>query len=301
MISANTRNSKICFTKIAIVLSIMFLFMIGTKTNVSAAEITADPTAAKDLADVSESTDTEDTTSQELTADGVVLGSGYYMDEQGQVYYDESLVTIEEPVIEDIPEEDAADAEDVQVTTEDREGTKADTDKSEDTKNTKDQSKQDKEPEVKKPSYSEAELRLLSCLIYAEAGNQSYKGMLAVANVVINRAKSDVYWHVNTIKEVIYDRKWSVQFSVTIKSNKTGLSALDKALKRYDTGKFTGPNPEAEKTAMKRAIKAAKDALEGKNNIGNYLCFTYKGGSGSIKKKYPDYKIIGDHIFYRTK
>jgi spore germination cell wall hydrolase CwlJ-like protein len=155
-------------------------------------------------------------------------------------------------------------------------------------------------PEVK-PTYTQQDLRLLSCLIYAEAGNQSYRGMLAVANVVLNRVKSDVFWHVDTVKEVIYDRKWSVQFAVTIKDKKTGLSMLDKALKYYDTGKFSGANPEAEKMAMDKAIKAAKAALSGKNNIGNYLCFTNKSVAKSVKKKYSNYKIIGDQIFFRTK
>ncbi|MBH1941579.1 cell wall hydrolase [Mobilitalea sibirica] len=190
----------------------------------------------------------------------------YFVDEQGQVYYIE-----EEP--EDIVIKESIEDE---VTEEETE-------------------------EAVKPSYSEKDLRLLASLIYAEAGNQSYNGMLAVANVVLNRAKSDVYWHVDTVEEVIYDKKWAVQFSVTIKSKKTGLSMLDKALKGYDTGKFTGANPEAEKKAMKKAIKAAKAALEGENNIGSYLCFRANNRyASSIKKKYDDYKIIGDHIFYRA-
>lgn len=238
-------------------------------------------------------------TSTDGTAEGQDqnLEEGYYTDEQGQVYYDPSIVDIEEPVIEDIPEEDSTEAEVAEDADQDSED-QATEEKATDSKT--ETQKKDK-PEPKKPSYSKEDLRLLSCLIYSEAGNQSYQGMLAVANVVLNRAKSDVYWHVNTVKEVIYDHKWSVQFSVTIKNKKTGLSMMDKALKSYDTGKFPGPNPEAQKKAMDRAIKAAKDALEGKNNIGNYLCFTSKYGSNSIKKNYPDYKIIGDHIFYRTK
>jgi spore germination cell wall hydrolase CwlJ-like protein len=77
---------------------------------------------------------------------------------------------------------------------------------------------------------------------------------------------------------------------------------LDKALESYDTGKFTGKNPAAEKKAMDRAIKAAKAALNGENNIGDYLCFRMNNsGAKSIKKKYSDYKILGAHIFYRTK
>lgn len=154
----------------------------------------------------------------------------------------------------------------------------------------------------KKPSYTESDLRLLSCLVYTEAGNQSYDGMLAVANVVLNRVKSEAYYHVNSVKEVIYDKLWAVQFSVTKKDSKTGKSALDMALDAYDTGEFSVSNPEAEKKAMNKAIKAAKAALNGENNINNYLCFRMNNrGAESIKKKYSKYRILGDHIFYRTK
>jgi spore germination cell wall hydrolase CwlJ-like protein len=212
----------------------------------------------------------EDTASDILDLEGEFDPDAYeiYIDEQGQVFYFEK-----EPAEPEILDSDEIIAEEA-----------------------------DKEEKAKSPTYTEEDLRLLACLVYAEAGNQSYKGMLAVANVVLNRVKSDAYYHVNTIKEVIYDKQWAVQFSVTIKSKKTGKSILDKALEAYDTGKFTGKNPEAEKKAMNRAIKAAKAALNGENNIGNYLCFRMNNsGAKSIKKKYSDYKIIGDHIFYRTK
>lgn len=151
----------------------------------------------------------------------------------------------------------------------------------------------------KEASYSESDLRYLSCLIYAEAGNQSYSAMLGVANVVLNRVKSDIYWHVKTIKDVIYDDKWSVQFAVTIKNNK-GISPIDKALKAYDTGKYNSGNPDAEKLAMNKAIKAAKSALNGKNNIGSYLCFSNKNYKSYVKRHYSKYKIIDDTIFFRT-
>jgi spore germination cell wall hydrolase CwlJ-like protein len=157
-----------------------------------------------------------------------------------------------------------------------------------------------KKEQSKKKAYSNKNLRLLSGLIYAEAGNQSYDGMLAVANVVLNRSKSSVYAHANTIKKVIYDKKWSVQFSVTIKNSKTGVSSLDKALKLYDTGNFSGSNLNTKEKCMKKAIEAAKSALQGKNNIGSYLCFTSNRNSGRIRSRYS-YRIIGDHIFYRNR
>ncbi len=145
----------------------------------------------------------------------------------------------------------------------------------------------------KKASYSKSDLRLLSCLIYSEAGNQTYTTMLGVGNVVLNRVDSKAYWHIDTIKEVIYDRKWSIQFSVTIKNRKTGISPYEKALKTYDSGKYNA--------SMKKSIKAAKAALSGDNNIGSYLCFSNKNYKTYVKKHYSKYRIIDDMIFYRTK
>lgn len=222
----------------------------------------------------------DEITDDQFLSDEVPEGYEIYIDEQGQVYY------LEIQPKEDIPAEPL---EDIPEEPEEPEVPEAPV-------------KSPKKEVKAEPSYSKKDLRLLASLIYAEAGNQSYNGMLAVANVVLNRVKSEAYSHVNTIEEVIYDNKWSVQFAVTIKSSKTGTSMLDKALKYYDTGKFGGSNPAAEKKAMDKAIKAAKAALSGENNIGNYLCFNMNNKYASrIKARYPDYKIIGDHIFYRTK
>ena len=204
-----------------------------------------------------------------------------YIDEQGQIFYLEKKPV--EPEIDD-SDEIIQDEE-----------TEKETDKEQ-------EKKQKTAKKEKKPTYTEKELRLLASLVYCEAGNQSYEGMLAVANVVLNRVKSDVYYHVNTIKEVIYDRQWAVQFSVTKKNSKTGKSMLDKALDAYDTGKFSSKNPEAERKAMNKAIKAAKAALEGENNIGKYMCFRMNNSDAKrTKNKYKDHRILGDHVFYRTK
>lgn len=222
---------------------------------------------------------------------------------------------------EDKADEVKADEEVKEGKAEDKSEVKAEEDKAEEDKDKEDKDKEDKAEvkkekvngeeettikkekkakveKVEKPSYSESDLRLLASLIYAEAGNQSYDGMLAVANVVLNRVKSDVYWHVDSVEEVIYDNKWAVQFAVT-KKNKSGVSMLDKALKSYDTGKYSGSNQKAEQEAMNKAIKAAIAALEGENNIESYLCFNaVNSGTKKIKNKYS-YKIISDHIFYR--
>ncbi len=230
---------------------------------------TGEAVAGEAAADEASTTEPVTVIDEGVTDDTVdlLLQEGYYLDEQGQLCYDEPEPKSEEGESEIVEPEDS-DAVTVQNDV---------------------------------PAYSDENLRLLSCLVYSEAGNQSYDGMLAVANVVLNRVKSDTYSHVNTIKEVIYDKKWTVQFAVTIQNKKTGLSMMDKALKLYDTRKFTGSNPKAQENAMNKAIKAAKAALGGTNNIGAYLCFQNKRSASRIKKKYSEVKILGDHIFYRTK
>lgn len=166
----------------------------------------------------------------------------------------------------------------------------------EEDKESKDTSKKDTKKETKKEAnYTKSELRLLSALIFAEAGNQSYKGKLAVANVVINRTHSKAFSHVDTIKEAIYDKKWGIQFSV-IKDGSNGISPLDRALKLYDTRDF--PN-NTQKNNMNQCIKAAKSALNGNNNIGDYLFFSQN--CKSLSEKYPDHIVIGGHIFYNIK
>jgi spore germination cell wall hydrolase CwlJ-like protein len=267
----------------------------------TAATQTAQDTVTEDISNkVTDSMQPSESTIDDTEAAEDAPKDNVYVDELGQVYVDGQKVDEQGQIIEEDPlTEDS-------VVVEDKEDQNTDQSKNNNKKNEKkdssDKASDSKDvPAAAKPSYSQKDLRLLASLIYAEAGNQSYNGMLAVANVVLNRVKSNVYWHVTTIKDVVYDRKWSVQFSVTIKNKKTGSSMLDRALKLYDSGTFTGSNMSEEEKLMCKAIKAAKAALEGENNIGNYLCFTNKRYSGGIKKHYPDYRIIGDHIFYRTK
>lgn len=128
-------------------------------------------------------------------------------------------------------------------------------------------------------NYTDEDLKLLACLVHAEAGTQGYEGKLAVANIVINRVKSSKY--PNTIKGVIYQ---SGQFSVA----RSG--SLQKQLDNYKNYKST---------SQKMSIRAAKDALEGANNIGNRLYFqSYKAAvkKGYLKKS--NSIKIGDHLFW---
>lgn len=128
-------------------------------------------------------------------------------------------------------------------------------------------------------SYTKEELKLLACLVQAEAGDQSYEGKLAVANIVLNRVKSSKY--PDTIKAVIYQPG---QFTVA------SSGSLDKQLANYDN--YTSKS-------QLLTIKAARAALEGANNIGSRLYFhSYES---AVKKGY-DKKAnsikLQDHLFW---
>ncbi len=139
-----------------------------------------------------------------------------------------------------------------------------------------------KETQVKQQeavSYSKEDLKLLACLVHAEAGSQSYEGKLAVANVVLNRVKSSKY--PDTIKEVIYQPG---QFSV---------AASGSLQKQLDNYKNYSSNSQL------LSIKAAKEALNGSNNIGSRLYFhSYRT---AVNKGYDDKKTavkIGGQLFW---
>lgn len=207
---------------------------------------------------------------------------------------------IDEDLIEDITdeedetEEDSEEADSEEADSEEAEKEKAE--KAEAVKETKKEKaeakKTEKKATTKKANYTKAELRLLSALIFSEAGNQPYKGKVAVGEVVINRSKSNVFSHTNSIKEVIYDTKWGVQFSV-IKKGSNGTSPLSRALAKYDSKKYAS---DAEKKNMEECIKAAKAALNGKGVIGGHLYFN--GYSRSLAGRFKNNILIGNHLFY---
>ena len=144
-------------------------------------------------------------------------------------------------------------------------------------------------------SYTKADLKYLSCIIYCEANSMSNAAKVAVGNVVLNRVRNTGDWaHVTTIKEVIYDRKWAVQFSPTVNGS------LDKALKLYksmDPEEFR----EWEIEYMNNCIEAAKQVLRGKKTIPDNFYY-FNGYVTSSKKKCEDsgktYRIMGAHIYF---
>jgi len=140
--------------------------------------------------------------------------------------------------------------------------------------------KAEKKEEEKQKKYSEADLRLLSAIIYCEAGSESYKGKVAVGIVIMNRVKSGSF--PDTVKGVIYQ---SYQFSPVRNGS------LDRALDKYDKGRFTSEDE-------KECIQAAKEVLSGKTTItldgkekdlSKYLFFSGRLKGHTLK--------IGNHQF----
>lgn len=198
----------------------------GQDGAVTSQSITADSQEGT-TADPSVTTDNQDatTTSQSITADS-----------------QEVTAEAEEATIED----EKADSEAVTATTE--------------VKESKPVKKAKTEKKVAEVKYTKSELRLLSALVFCEAQSESYNGKLAVAIVVMNRVRSNLF--PDTLKGVIYQK---YQFSPARNGS------LKRALAEYDNGKFTS-------SLEKDCIKAAKAALSGEKSI------TVKGKEKNFSK-----------------
>lgn len=119
--------------------------------------------------------------------------------------------------------------------------------------------------------YTENDFKLLAKITQVESGNESYEGQLGVANVILNRVKDSRF--PDTVRDVIYSGK---QFPPA----HNGL--LDKSV----------PNASV--------LRAAKDALNGKNNVGKALYFFNPQVSTSAFWDSLDIiKKIGHHAFAR--
>jgi len=122
-------------------------------------------------------------------------------------------------------------------------------------------------------NYTEDELYWLSRIIEAEAAGESFKGKIAVGEVILNRVESADF--PNTIWGVIFDNKFGVQFEPT--SNGTIYN-----------------NPSTD------SINAAKTALSGSNYVGNCLYFLNPTIAESkwIVNNREFFTTIGQHDFY---
>ena len=119
------------------------------------------------------------------------------------------------------------------------------------------------EEKKRKAAEFDASKKLLAALIFCEAGNQPYKGQVAVGAVVMNRIASGKY--PNNMKAVIYQKG---QFGPA----RTG--KLDRVLRN---GNYTATN-----------LQAAEDALNGVDPVEG--CLYFGCGKKGIK--------IGAHYFH---
>lgn len=132
-------------------------------------------------------------------------------------------------------------------------------------------------PETKRNpvTMTEDELYLFATVIYTEAGNQEYAGMLAVANVILNRMENG-YWG-TSLEDVL-----------------------------FAPGQFEGAKKAYIERAQKKGIpdecyKAAKEALGGRNNIGDFIYFrtTSSANRTADYTTYTKFYILEDHVFYK--
>ena len=132
-----------------------------------------------------------------------------------------------------------------------------------------------------KKKYTATELKLMSCIIYCEAGCEPYAGKKAVGIVVMNRKRSSSF--PNTIKGVIYQKH---QFGPA--SN----GSLKRALQRYESGKFNSATEKA-------CIKAAKATLNGDKmvkynnrsyNMKNYYFFSRRVAGARLTIRHHQFK-----------
>lgn len=114
-------------------------------------------------------------------------------------------------------------------------------------------------------SYTEDDVTLLAALIECEAGSTNYEGMLAVGSVVVNRMKH--YKFPNTLRGVVYHVG---QFPPAHDGK------VDRVLARG---------------VKSSCVKAARDALNGKNNVGS--CLYFRSASSGRQGL-----IIGGNVFF---
>lgn len=116
-------------------------------------------------------------------------------------------------------------------------------------------------------SATSSDADLLARLVEAEAGDESYAGKVAVANVVLNRVHSSQF--PNTIKGVI-----------------------------YQPGQFSPvSNGMINRKAQADSIKAAEEALANPSNDGSLFFWNPGTASSRWLESRPTTKVIGNHEF----
>lgn len=118
--------------------------------------------------------------------------------------------------------------------------------------------------------YNGDDLYWLSRIIYAESGNQSLEGKIAVGNVILNRVADSRF--PNTVKGVIFQKNQFTPVS----------------------------NGSIYRTPSNESIAAAKLCLEGTNTAGNSLYFVNPRVSPNswASRNRPRVATIGAHAFF---
>ncbi len=126
---------------------------------------------------------------------------------------------------------------------------------------------------VREPGYDADDLYWLSRIISAESRGEPMDGKLAVGTVVLNRVASADF--PDTIYDVIFDRKWGVQFTPVSNGSI-----------------YNEPTQES--------VAAAKLVLEGVRVAGNSLYFLAPAQASSnwAVRNRPYVTTIGSHQFY---
>ena len=122
---------------------------------------------------------------------------------------------------------------------------------------------------IKDKTYNVEDFMWLSRIVNVETGGSSFANKLAVANVVLNRVKSERF--PKSIYDVIFDTKWTVQFPPAFRDG------------------FRDISPSHNSRI------AAKMALEGINNIKNCIFFNNVPFTSS---DITFYKKLGGNYFY---
>ncbi|MFN2925438.1 cell wall hydrolase [Lachnospiraceae bacterium YH-ros2228] len=147
------------------------------------------------------------------------------------------------------------------------------------------------------------EVKLLGAICQAEAGNQGYNGMLAVASVIMNRVYIKKYGFAsqNSITSVVYAKN---QFEpvrktrgVTSKKDYVGETELEYYLYHYDTEVSSNA-----KNAAAAALRGSRYTT-GSGPMNQLFFMTPKAYSQQAwfsKSKVRDYFQLGGHVFFNV-
>ena len=145
---------------------------------------------------------------------------------------------------------------------------------------------------VEEPSIDEAEFECLRTNLYHEAGNQSRRGMEAVALVTLNRTETKHY--PETVCGVV--KAWAY--------NKRGKKVCQ--FSWYCDGKSDEPNLSnpLEREAWDRATEVAMEAMQGKlddflGRATHYHANYVNPDWANVPQRYRRLTTVGKHIFYR--